>query len=156
MNDNSPRVMPGRAEIQGLQLLESCSFRWIFDAATHRFRRMPRDAAVWFESLAEWTEYHHLQIDEARSCFVVGLDEARTRVVRAWLHSDPCRHCGQDGRSTGELQPRARAWKDRLRGLEPRLVASPYGGRHPLRPFGGWGLSRGDTVTTEGRQAGHG
>jgi hypothetical protein len=156
MNHLPPRVVPGRAEIQGLQLLESCSFRWIFDGATNRFRRTPRDAAVWSESLADWTEYHHLEIDEARSCFVVRLDEERTRVVRAWLHSDPCRRCGRDGRSTGDLQLRIRAWKDRLRVLEPRLVLSPNGGRHPLRAFGGWGLSRGHTVTMERRGSGRG
>jgi hypothetical protein len=109
MTDRSPRVVPGRAEIQGLQLLESCSFRWIFDGATRRFRRTPRDAAVWFEWPGEWTGYHHLEIDEARSCFSVGLDEAGTRVVRAWLHSDPCRRCGPDGGLAGELPLRAEA-----------------------------------------------
>lgn len=109
MTDRSPRVVPGRAEIQGLQLLESCSFRWIFDGATRRFRRTPRDAAVWFESSAEWTGYHHLEIDEERSRFSVGLDEAGTRVVRARLHSDPCRHCGPDGGLAGELQLRTQA-----------------------------------------------
>ena len=156
MNDLPPRVAPGRAEIQGLQLLESCSFRWIFDGATHRFRRTPRDAAVWFESPADWTEYHRLEIDDARSCFVVGLDEERTRVVRAWLHSDPCPRCGRDGRSTGDLQLRILAWKDRLRVLEPRLGPSPNGSRHPLRAFGGWGLSRADPVTAEGKGVGRG
>lgn len=151
MNDHPPRVVPGRAEIQGLQLLESCSFRWIFDGATHRFRRTPRDAAVWSESPADWTDYHHLEIDDARSCFVVGLNEARTSVLRAWLHSDPCRRCGGDGRSTGDLQLRIQAWKDRLRVIEPRLVLSPNGSRHPLRAFGGWGVPGGNPVTTEGR-----
>ena len=79
MLQHPSQVMPGRANIQGLQLLESCSFHWIFDGATRRFRRTPRDAAVWSESSEAWTEYHHLEIDEARSCFVVGLDEAGTR-----------------------------------------------------------------------------
>ncbi len=41
MNDHPSRVMPGRADIQGLKLLESCSFHWIFDGAT---RRVPTDA----------------------------------------------------------------------------------------------------------------
>jgi hypothetical protein len=147
MNDHRSRVVPGQADIQGLQLLESCSFRWIFDGATHRFRRTPRDAGVWLESSAAWTEYHHLEIDDARSCFVVGLDEAGTRVLRAWLHTDPCRRCGRDGRSTDELQLRILACKARLRVRDHRLALSRDGGRHPLRPFGGLGPSRVSTIT---------
>ena len=90
------RVDPGRADILGLQLLESCAFRWIFDVRTHRFRRTPRDARVWFESPEAWTEYHRLAIDESRSSFMVELDEAGTQILRAWLHSDPCERCRRD------------------------------------------------------------
>jgi hypothetical protein len=156
MNDLPPRVAPGRVEIQGLQILDSCSFRWIFDGATNRFRRTPRDAAVWCESLADWTEYHHLDIDEARSCFVVGLDEERTRLVRAWLHSDPCRRCGRNGGSTGDLQFLIQAWKDRLRVLEPRFIPSTNGARPPLRAFGGWGMPGVHPAAAEGRGSGRG
>ena len=138
MNDHPSRVMSGRADIQGLQLLESCSFRWIFDGAAHRFRRTPRDARVWLDSAAVWTEYHHLEIDDSRSCFVVGLDEAGTRFLRAWLHTDPCDRCGRDGRSTGELQHWILAWKERLRVRDARRGLSRDAGRHPVRPFGGW------------------
>jgi hypothetical protein len=98
MLQNPSRVMPGRAEIQGLQLLESCSFRWIFDATTHRFRRTPRDARVCLDAPEAWTGYHHLEIDAARSCFVVELDEGRSRLLRAWLHTDGCHRCRRDGR----------------------------------------------------------
>jgi hypothetical protein len=96
----------GRPDIQGLQLLESCSFRWIFDVGAHRFRRSPRDARVWLDSSEAWTEYHSLDIDESRSCFAVALDEAGTRMLRAWLHTDPCHRCGRDARSTADLQVR--------------------------------------------------
>lgn len=96
MLQNPSRVTLGRAEIQGLQLLESCSFRWIFDGTTRRFLRTPRDARVWLDAPEAWTEYHHLEIDEARSCFVVELDDARTRLLRAWLHTDRCHRC-RDG-----------------------------------------------------------
>lgn len=143
MNDHPSRVMTGWADVQGLQLLESCSFRWIFDGATRRFRRTPRDAMVWLDSPAEWTEYHHLEIDDARSCFVVGLDESGTRVLRAWLHTDPCRRCERDGSSTGELQQRIVVWKERLRVRDARLALGRDGGRHPLRPFGGWARPKG-------------
>lgn len=100
------RATPGRPDIQGLLLLESCSFRWIFDVAAHRFRRTPRDARVWLDSTESWTEYHTLDIDDSRSCFVVGLDEAGTHMLRAWLHTDPCARCGRGERATGDLRMR--------------------------------------------------
>ena len=83
------------ADIQGLQLLESCSSRWIFDVTTRRFRRTPRDTAVWLKSPDDWMDYHRLDVDHDRSCFVVGLDEGGTRKLRAWLHSEPCDRCGR-------------------------------------------------------------
>jgi hypothetical protein len=138
MNDHPSRVIPGRADVQGLHLLESCSFRWIFDGATRRFRRAPRDAMVWLDSSAEWTEYHDLEIDDARSCFAVWLDEAGTRVLRAWLHTDPCGRCERNGSSTGELRQRILAWKKQLEVRDIRLALDGDGRRHPLRPFGGW------------------
>ena len=98
------RAGAGRPDIQGLQLLESCSFRWIFDGAAHRFRRSPRDARVWLDSTAAWTKYHSLEIDEARSCFVVELEEGGTRMLRAWLHTDPCGRCSRDGRRVADRQ----------------------------------------------------
>ena len=153
MNDHPSRVTPGQADIQGFQLLESCSFHWIFDGPTHRFRRTPRDAGVWLESSAAWTGYHHLEIDDARSCFIVGLDEAGTRVLRAWLHTDPCRRCGRAGRSTGGLQLRILEWKTRLRVRDHHALPRD-GGRQPLRPFGGWGLPRGGTITMHERGTG--
>ena len=108
------RAVSGRAAVvQGLQLLESCSFRWIFDDTTHRFRRTPRDARVWLECPEDWAEYHHLKIDESRSCFAVALDEGGTRILRAWLHHDPCQRCGRGDRSTGDLQLRTNSGRPR-------------------------------------------
>jgi hypothetical protein len=156
MNDHPSQVMPGRASIQGLQLLESCSFHWIFDGATRRFRRTPRDAAVWPESSEAWTEYHHLEIDDARSCFVVGLDSAGSRVLRAWLHTEPCHRCGRDARSTDEVRLGIPGWKTRFRVHDHRFALSRHGGRHPLRPFGGWGPTRVGTLTIGERRTGSG
>ncbi len=106
MLQHPPRVTPGRPDILGLQLLESCSFRWIFDVATRRFRRSPRDARVWLHSTVAWTKYHTLDIDDSRSCFAVGLDEAGTHILRAWLHTDPCDRCGRGEHSRGNLRMR--------------------------------------------------
>ena len=93
---------------------------------------------VWFESPAVWTEYHRLEINDSMECFAVDLDDAGTRVLRAWLHTDPCPRCRRDGRSPDELQLRILVWKQRLRARDPRLDRSREGARHPLRPFGGW------------------
>jgi hypothetical protein len=77
----------------GLLLLESCSFTWIFDQASHRFRRVPRASSVSLKAPAPWTRYHGLEIDPYRSCFTVVLDRRRTRVLRVSLHRDPCSRC---------------------------------------------------------------
>lgn len=128
-------VIPGRAEIGGLQLLESCSFHWIFDAGARQFRRTPRDARVSFDPREAWTAYHRLKIDDTRSCFVVALDEAGTRILRAWLHTDPCDRCERDRMATVDLQDRILWWKEQLRVRDPRFAGRPGG--NPLRPFGG-------------------
>src|SRR5688500_13834907 len=39
-------ALSGRADMAGLQVLESCSSTWIFDEAAHRFRRVSRGAPV--------------------------------------------------------------------------------------------------------------
>ena len=83
-----------RAEVQGLRLLESDAFTWIFDGATLLFRRVPRDAMVNPDVPTAWTPYYRLEIDEARSSFMVVLDEAGTRVLRARLHGGAA---GRDG-----------------------------------------------------------
>jgi len=89
MTKDQSQVIFGRADIEGLHLLESCAFTWIFDRATLRFRRMPRNAMVTHDVPAAWTPYHRLEIDEARSCFMVALDEAGTRILRARLQVEP-------------------------------------------------------------------
>ena len=73
-------------DIQGLQILESCAFTWVFDGATRRYRRMSREARFGLDNLTDWRPYDHLEIDGSRACFVVALDEAGSQVVRAWLH----------------------------------------------------------------------
>lgn len=101
MIDHPSRVLPGRADSDGLQVLESCSFRWIFDEATHRFRRTPSAAKLQLDVPAEWSEYHHLEIDDSRCRFLVQLDDTGTRLLRASIHREPCQRCGRcSARST--------------------------------------------------------
>jgi hypothetical protein len=123
-------------DIQGLQLLESCAFTWVFDAATHRFRRMPRDARVSFDVPTDWRPYHRLEIDGSRACFAVALDEGGTQVIRAWLHEEPCGRCSAESEALGDAKRRILWWKEHLRVVDGRVAAPRL--RHPLRPYGGW------------------
>ena len=122
--------------VQGLQLLDSCAFTWIFDGASHRFRRLPRDARMVADALPDWRPYHHLEIDGNRACFVVALDEAGTHLLRAWIHKDPCGRCATGWQPLVDSKRRIQWWKERLKVVDPR-VAAPRA-RHPLRPYGGW------------------
>lgn len=88
----------GRADMAGLQVLESCSSTWIFDETAHRFRCVPRGAPVSLAVPARWAEYHSIEIDSSRSVFTVELDPDGTRLLRVSLHRDPCPRCRSAGR----------------------------------------------------------
>ncbi len=98
MIENVGSALSGRTDMAGLQVLESCSSTWIFDGASHRFRRVPHGAPVSLAVPALWAEYHRLELDESRSSFTVELDPHGTRLLRVSLHSDPCRRCRSIGR----------------------------------------------------------
>ena len=52
-----------------------------------------------------WEPFVALQIDPATGSFRVVLNEDHTRVLRSWLHDEPCGHCGTDPETaqTGEI-----------------------------------------------------
>ena len=85
-----------------LQRLESCQGVWIFDKAYRRFCRVRPDGRP--PPVAEWSAYYHLEVDIARGCFSIALNEHGTSVLRSWFHVAPCRFCGtpvpQSGRSS--------------------------------------------------------
>ncbi len=101
---------PGRAEVQALRILESCSFTWIFDGATHRFRRVPRDATVSLELPGPWARYRRLDIDDDRSCFTLELEDGIR--IRAWLHTEPCPRCGRNGVPAGSEPWHGPWWRE--------------------------------------------
>jgi len=85
-----------------VRLLESCHSLWIFDPERARFRRVPRGTRLDMPSAQnEWTPYYRLELDASSGAFSVGLNSDDTRVLRSWLHTDPCRHCSGD--HTGEI-----------------------------------------------------
>lgn len=83
-----------------LQVLRSCHSTWYFDPRRSRFQRVPRDMDVALEG--DWTYYHRLEVDTSGS-FLVTLNDEDTRILRSWVHSEPCPHCQQDDR-TEELK----------------------------------------------------
>jgi hypothetical protein len=75
-----------------LRVLRSCHSTWYFDPARRRFQ-------------GEWAPYHRLEIDTSGS-FMVTLNNEDTRLLRSWVHSEPCPHCQSDDR-TEELKIQA-------------------------------------------------
>lgn len=106
----SPGDTPGprATHLNGVavRILESCHSVWIFEPARARFRRVPRGTRLDMPSAEnEWTDYYRLELDPSSGAFSVGLNEDDTRVLRSWLHSEPCRHCSGD--QTGEISVEA-------------------------------------------------
>jgi hypothetical protein len=102
--ENPRRVVSRRRKIEGLRVLQSCGFLWMFDGGARRFCRMPRHTPVSPDAPMAWASYERLEIDESRSCFLVVLDDAGTRIVRVWLHAEPCDRCRPE-RETSEGVP---------------------------------------------------
>ena len=85
-----------------LIVLESCHSTWIFDARQLRFYRILKGVAAGGRRVSTvWRPYWDLEIDSARECFTVFLDEARTHLIRSSRHTQDCVRCG--GCSTIEL-----------------------------------------------------
>jgi hypothetical protein len=102
MADRPPTVEGVNLNGSSVRVLESCHSLWIFEADRGRFRRVPRGTRLDMPSPEnEWTPYYRLELDASSGAFSVGLNPDDTRVLRSWLHVDPCRHCSAD--QTGEL-----------------------------------------------------
>lgn len=83
--------------------LRSCHSLWIFDVEHRRFRRLPGALSADIAGGA-WEAFVALHIDPESGSFRVVLNPERTRVLRSWLHDEPCRHCDQnDAAHTGEI-----------------------------------------------------
>lgn len=83
-----------------LSVLHSCHSTWYFDPARRRFQRVPHGMDVAPEG--EWAPYHRLEVDTSGS-FLITLNDEDTRILRAWVHTEPCPHC-QLGDRTEELK----------------------------------------------------
>ena len=85
--------------------LRSCHSLWIFDVEHRRFRRLPGAVTADIAGAETWERFVALQIDPETGSFRIVLNEDRTRVLRSWLHDEPCLHCGgqPDTAQTGEI-----------------------------------------------------
>jgi hypothetical protein len=82
--------------------LESCHSTWIFDPRQLRYCRILRGITLGQRRIStEWRAYWELEIDPHGRTFTVFLDEARTRLVRASIHTPACVTCGDS--HTAEL-----------------------------------------------------
>ena len=77
-----------------VRVLESCTSTWIFDTSGRRFRRIPRGCRLDGPVPAHaWIPYHRLEAHAGNPAFAVVLDPKARRVLRSWLHGDPCPQC---------------------------------------------------------------
>jgi hypothetical protein len=106
-NDIAARTTVERPPtVDDVRVLESCHSLWIFEPGRGRFRRVPRGTRRGKPPQAnEWTPDYRLELDASSGAFSVGLNADDTRVLRSWLHADPCRHCSSD--QTSELSVEA-------------------------------------------------
>jgi hypothetical protein len=74
--------------------LRSCHSLWIFDVEHRRFRRLPGAVTADIAGAGDWEPFVGLQLDPETGSFRVVLNEDHTRVLRSWLHDEPCVHCG--------------------------------------------------------------
>ena len=79
----------GRAE--RLLVLESHNSTWLFDEVDHLFARVRRGGSL--ESAMTWRSYDRLIIQADSEAFLVFLDHAGTRLLRARRHVVPCNAC---------------------------------------------------------------
>jgi hypothetical protein len=93
--ERGPMTPSRRGSAPSLQVIESCNSTWVFDAKGKRFRRVPKGTPLDLPtSAADWETYVKLEIDVDSDAFLVTLNEAGTRLLRSYKHSDPCAQCG--------------------------------------------------------------
>jgi hypothetical protein len=98
----APRQSSGPARENELQVIESCNSTWVFDTGGGRFRRVPRGTSIDLPTTAaDWETYVKLEIDMDSDAFLVTLNDAGTRLLRSYRHTEPCAQC--DPQATREL-----------------------------------------------------
>lgn len=99
----APSLSGGHLEVGGVvvQVLESCHSLWVLDPQRMRFCRLPRGSRLDLPFPEEaWAPYYRLELEPSSGAFALALTKDGTRILRSWVHVEPCRHCDDQ---TGEL-----------------------------------------------------
>ncbi|MDP9442711.1 MAG: hypothetical protein M3P34_11165 [Actinomycetota bacterium] len=87
LGEHWPRMTLAGAVVH---VLESCAYRWFFDAERHRFRRVPRTGQLDGFSEVPWQDYASVAVSADGNSFVVSLDVHGTRLLSATGHGASC------------------------------------------------------------------
>lgn len=88
-----------------MERYDSCHSIWLLDPEQRRFARLPRGTRLDPGALpGRWEEYHSFEVLDDGS-HVLALNEAKTRLLRFWQHTDPCPHCATDRTEELEVEP---------------------------------------------------
>lgn len=92
-----PRPKETMTSNSDLLYFESCNTSWCFDQENLRFKRIPRpvgkQASKSDFAVAPWEEYFEINLSDSTDEFTVVLNEAESRLLRSWTHSENCVHC---------------------------------------------------------------
>jgi hypothetical protein len=84
----------GSSSAPSHEIIESCNSTWVFDTTGRRFRRVPKGTPLDLPtSAADWESYVKLEVDVDSDAFLVTLNEAGTKLLRSYRHTDPCAQC---------------------------------------------------------------
>jgi hypothetical protein len=78
-------------------VIESCHSTWLFDTERRRFRRVLKGLDLDVEEASTaWRPYDRLDLDSRSDSFMVIVEPAGSRALRAWRHVAGCPHCVGD------------------------------------------------------------
>ena len=87
---------PG-STVPDVLVIESCHSTWLFDTERRRFRRVLKGLDLNVEEASTaWRPYYRLDQDSRSDSFMVIVEPAGSRALRAWRHVAGCPHCAGD------------------------------------------------------------
>ena len=82
--------------VWGMERIETCNSLWLLDPALMQFCRVPKGSDPANAVSAHWQAYFALEHEPDTGAFRVALDEARTRWLTSWRHTDLCPRCAEE------------------------------------------------------------
>jgi hypothetical protein len=85
--------------------IESCNSVWLFDVKAMEFKRKIRNTSGEADTVStDWRPYFGLEVDESNKSFVVQLNESGTRLLKSWIHKNPCNRCSDSNTTEISLE----------------------------------------------------